>query len=279
MPQTKPAPAPNSSLTLVFKWSQVEPTKAKVERRLAKKVKLAGFRQGKVPLVIAQTYLNPEAVIEATLEKLLPDAFVKQVKALPDMPIAPPEYVVKKAEIGQDWQVEAVYAIHPDVKLGNYQQIARSALKEAKLAYQKLLQEQTKTSQTSEQAPDYLLTAIYRQLVTNIKPLVQELLVRRETQSELNNLFTKLKSLNLSFEDYLKKSQLTMEQLSSEIATQSLGRLQLVFILQAIAKTAQITVTEAELDKQLKEQKTNQSLRSMTREHLLRQKIASHLLG
>lgn len=281
----------NSSLTLTLKWSQVEPVKTKIERRLAKKVKQDGFRQGKVPFTVAKTYLNPQAVIESTLEQLLPDAFIEQVKKMAQPPIVPPEYVVKKAEIGQDWQIEAIYAVRPEVKLGNYQPVVKSALKEAETRYQKELKAQDKVSQQDKKSPakkvtppgspteDYLLSAVYKQLVATIRPAVQELLIQRETQSELENLASKLESVHISFADYLKKSQLTFEQLRTELAAQSLGRLQLIFILQAIAEQAKLSVSDSQLDQELKDQKANPQLRSMAREHLLHQKIASHLLA
>jgi FKBP-type peptidyl-prolyl cis-trans isomerase (trigger factor) len=282
--------APNSNLTLTFKWSEVEPVKHKVAAKLAQKVKIDGFRKGKVPTHIAKAYLKPEAVIESTLEQLLPQAFLDQVKKLDKPPIAPPEYQVKSVADGGDWQVEAIYAIRPEFKLGKYLDLAKKAVKEAELEYKKQLKELEKKNKADKKADpkqpqppaeptrDFLLNAVYRKLVTTIKPKVQELLVKRETQSELQSLDSRLKSLNLKFEDYLKRSNITFDQLSTELAGQSLGRLQLVFIMQDIAKEAKITVSDKEVEKELKGQKPDERMTGMAREHLIRQKIADHLL-
>lgn len=266
----------NHILNLVVRWSEIKPVKAAIESKLAKQIKLDGFRQGKVPADLAKQHLNPNAIIEQVLEKLLPDLFLAAIKKQKEQPITSPEYQVKSAEEGKDWQIEAIYASQPKIDLGNWQKLVKEAAKKAGEEHAKHHHDHDKKDEAHEK--EVVLSGIYQALVTQIKPSIPELLVKRETEYEIQRLADELKQHQMTLQDYLNRSQRKAEDLSQELAAAALGRLQLTFILQTIAGEEKITVSDDEIKKQLKNSNEDRRLIDYMREMLTRQKIADRLL-
>ena len=128
---------------------------------------------------------------------------------------------------------------------------------------------------------------VLRELVVNIRPSIGELLLRRETQAEFEKFKEQLSSYQITVEKYLEQRQITLEELGNELAGTVLNRLQIDFILAAIAKDRQIKVDDQALqaaladikDEKLREQITahEQYLNSFKAQLLRRQTIESLL--
>lgn len=141
---------------------------------------------------------------------------------------------------------------------------------------------------TSHQEENFLLQAIYTQLVMELKPQIPELLVRQQAREELEALVKRLQEIKMTLDDYLKQTKQTFEDLSEQLTARVLGQLQLAFILQTIAKQAKIDVTEAEIDHEidtlpdaqvLVANRANPRMRTYLRDSLLQNKIIDHLLS
>ena len=281
--------APNDKITITIPWSELKGPYDKALADLAKKMKIEGFRQGKVPLNIAEKQISLEKVAETMLQDILPKKYIEALQKAKKQPITAPEYHLISIKKGEDWVLEAHFAEAPSIDLKNYEKYIKAGKQAAKEFIKKHNQQaeqknppkvtktntsdkdqQQKSEQISKLSPDQEQEIYYqhilRELVVNIRPSIAELLSRRETQAEFENFKEQLASYNISVEKYLEQRQIDLEQLGNEIAGTVLNRLQIDFILAAIAKERQLKVDDQALKKALAEIKDDK----------LRDQIANH---
>jgi FKBP-type peptidyl-prolyl cis-trans isomerase (trigger factor) len=299
--------APNTTFTIKLPWKEVDAAYQTILKHQATRVKAPGFRQGKVPTKIAADIIGQNKLIEATLDQLLPAAYSAALKKGDHKPLTNPDIRPTKIELGSDWELEVQIAERPDVKLGAYQDLVKKAKKtgekDVKEAEQKLAEQAKKTAKdpavqsdknaastpmTDEQKKEMVLKQIFKSLITEIKPRIPELLIREETRRELENLVRNLDQLKLTLDEYLQRRQMSFDQLSGEIAATLLGQIQLEFILDQVATTAKITVSDDEVkavanriedEKQRQAQLADERYLSYVKASLQRQKIVDHLLS
>jgi trigger factor len=91
--------------------------------KLAKNIKVPGFRQGKVPVNVAAKNLDPEMLAQQTLEdalsKAVADAYIAEDLQALDRPAVD----IKKFVPGQELEFTAEAEILPKVKLGDYKSL------------------------------------------------------------------------------------------------------------------------------------------------------------
>lgn len=296
-PTTEVSPSPivaNTIITITIPWEKAEPAYKNARVSFAQTVKAPGFRQGKVPADVAEKLMGSEKIIEKALEKILPDIYIEKIKAEKRVPLTHPQLRGVSLEAGKDWVVEAEIAERPVITLGEYQKVAKEAKKHA----EKELAEQEKTPKQDQkeaakplseaQKRDFTLEHVYQDLVSSIKPQIQDLLVRREVEYDLQQLGRQLQSMNFSFQDYLERRKISEEELTQQMALGALGRLQILFTLDEIAKANKITVTEAEIDEYIDKNvdaairtqySKNVEYRQMVNQTLLRKKVSDFLLA
>lgn len=286
--------APNVTIKITLAKAEVAKSYQKQLTKLASQLKMPGFRQGKVPAKVAEEQLGRGHLIEHVLDELLPSAYPKAIADQKKAPITHPEFKIISAEKDQDWVVEAEIAEMPTVTLGKYTQhvkAGKKAAQQAKTDLEKAAKKDKKAESakpmTPEQAKEHELQYIFRELVVQIKPKIPQLLLKHETQHEFQHLADQLKQLNISVDDYLKNSNKTMEQLSQELAVQTLSRLQLDLILGAVARDKKISVTPQDKEKffaQIKDEKQRKTLEKdehylhHLEANLLKQKVVDSLL-
>lgn len=292
--------APNTVLTLTVPWSEVEPVYNQVLKTMAKRVKHSGFRPGKVPAHIAADIIGQAAIKEEVLQKVLPAAYQAAITKENKRPLTYPEIKPVKWELNQDWTVEAQIAERPEVSVKGYEKVAKKAkqtmAKEHVHEHTHGEDGKNPTSAGKEKTAEQLkaeeeehtLQHIFRDLVVEYKPRIPELLVKEEARSELEQLVRSLKQLQMDLDGYLQRRQMTFEQLSNELASQALGRLQLEFILQAIIEQNALKAEEADYDEyfnRIKDEKTreqqrnNPEYKNYVGSLIIRRKVAEHLLG
>lgn len=91
--------------------------------RLAKDMKVAGFRKGKVPVAVAKKNADPqvlqEAILDAAINKAVATTFVDEdIKA-----IERPEVEVVKYVPGENLEIKVEATVLPEVKLGDYKKL------------------------------------------------------------------------------------------------------------------------------------------------------------
>lgn len=290
-----PLIAPNSSIIVTIEAKAAQNAYDKTIASLAKKVKVPGFRQGKVPPKIAQEQLNPEYIIERALQLVLPQAYETAVKASNKKPISHPQFKAVSVDLGKPWEIEAQFAEYPTIEIKDYKKIVKDAKKVAETEWKE--QDKKKTEEkpapndtrTPEQKhKEFVVQHMYSALVGTLKPQIPELLVKQEAQYDVDQLVRQLEMFNMKLEDFLARKQTTFEEFSSEITISALGRLQLMFVLAKIAEEEKLEVTEADIEKAIAEntdseyvqkQKDNPEYRSYLKETISRQKVLDFLMS
>ncbi|PIR59337.1 MAG: hypothetical protein COU69_01080 [Candidatus Pacebacteria bacterium CG10_big_fil_rev_8_21_14_0_10_56_10] len=242
-----PVIADNTAIKLELEWSEVKPVYQAALKQQAQHVKQPGFRQGKVPLSVAEDVIGRPKLIEKTLEQLLPDHYNQAIAASAYRPVTQPEFKPLKLEFGQSWEVEAQFAQAPQVKLDRYQHHVKKGLEAAR---QEITRRQAQPKKQQAQRPvdqpagfdeaQLRLQHVYQALVTALQPAIPQLLLKERTKHELYHLVTSLDNLKISLDDYLARRQQSFEQLSQELAISALGQLQLEAILSAIIEHANL---------------------------------------
>ncbi len=92
-------------------------------RKLAREVKIPGFRPGKAPRQLLEARFGAEAAREQALRDALPEYYVEAVQSNEVDVIAAPEIEIKAGEEAGDVEFEAVVEIRPQVKLLGYDEL------------------------------------------------------------------------------------------------------------------------------------------------------------
>ena len=89
-------------------------------RKLAREVRIPGFRPGKAPRRLLEAHLGTEIAREQALRDAVPDYYVKAVEAEALDTIAPPEFEITGGQEGGDVEFDAVVEVRPQVQIEGY---------------------------------------------------------------------------------------------------------------------------------------------------------------
>lgn len=107
-------------LTIEVPASQVEELLSRTYKRLAKEIRVPGFRPGKAPKAIINQRLGKDYVRSEALKEGLPGLYAEAVSSSEIDVVAPPEIDVKTFEDGTDLTFEAVVETRPAAELKEY---------------------------------------------------------------------------------------------------------------------------------------------------------------
>lgn len=255
--------ADNTTITVTLAWKKVEEAYQKQLAKFAKNLKTDGFRKGKVPLTLAEKMIDQTKLIQATLEEVFPPAYGKAIEEGKYNPLTQPDVQPKSLEKGQDWVVEAQFAQAPQVKVDGYKKIVDAAKKEADKSWKEQEKAKDETNsdakatptkeQSAEAEREHLLHTIFKALVSEFKPAIPELLIRDHTRQELQELEQQLKRVNATIDQFLQQRNQSFTDLTQELAAQTLGKLQLEFILRAIQDDLKVTVSDEQIKEEYKQ--------------------------
>lgn len=110
-------------VTVTLDKEDLKPAREKALEKLAKEVKVEGFRKGKVPVEVAEKFipendLNAEAV-DFAIRSTVVSAFQKENKS----PLVLPSVNVTKYDPGEIVEYTATADIIPEIKLGDYKKL------------------------------------------------------------------------------------------------------------------------------------------------------------
>lgn len=287
--------APDTMLDLVIPWETVKPVYEKMSRSTAKRVKIDGFRKGKVPANLAKQVISHEQIVELTVEKVVPEAYVALLTKEKKRPLGNPEFHPELTEIGHDWKLHVHIAEKPEIKLGDWKKTAKTASENYAKEKQRIEKEEAKkpkeTKTETKADPDKdrsdQLGMIYSALVTSVRPAIPELLVKQEATNQLRQLGEQLERFNLTFETFLQQRNMTQDQLTNQVAAEALSRLQLAFIIDAIVVEQKLQPTENDIEKELSDKTTeiqdyyskNTDAHAALENRLAQQKVETLLLS
>jgi trigger factor len=93
-------------------------------RRLAKNVKLPGFRAGKVPRKVFEQTYGSQSIASEALEDVVPEVYARAVREHELLPVDRPKMELLPAEEGKPSRLKATVDVRPAIELGEYKGIA-----------------------------------------------------------------------------------------------------------------------------------------------------------
>lgn len=114
-----------TEIKLVIKASTEELQKAKniAVKHMASHVKVAGFREGKVPLALAEKQLDQNLLQSEVIEETINKLYASAIKQEELRPISQPQIAIKKFVPFTDLEFEAVVPTIGKIKLADYTKI------------------------------------------------------------------------------------------------------------------------------------------------------------
>lgn len=113
-------------ITFTIGQDKIKPALDKAFNKIKKDVSAPGFRKGHMPRAIFNQRFGEEALYEDALNIILPEAYEAAVAELGLDVVAQPKIDVKSMDKGQDWEILAEVVTKPEVKLGDYKNLAVS---------------------------------------------------------------------------------------------------------------------------------------------------------
>lgn len=110
-------------LTITLGKEELDAAQQVALSKLAKNIKVPGFRKGKVPANVAAKHVDPEALAQQTLEDALSKAVAEAYIGEKLQALDRPSVEVKKFVPGQELEFTAETEILPKVTLGDYKKL------------------------------------------------------------------------------------------------------------------------------------------------------------
>lgn len=110
-------------LTIALDETELADGEAVALHKLAKEVKVPGFRKGKVPANVAKKHVDPQRLAQETLENAISKAVAEAFTSEDIRALERPEVEVTKFVPGQEAEFTAEADVIPPVKLGDYKKL------------------------------------------------------------------------------------------------------------------------------------------------------------
>ncbi len=110
-------------LTITLDVAELEAAEQVALKRLARDIKVAGFRKGRVPIAVAQKHIDSNVLQEETLNNALSKAVAESFLGEKLQALERPAVEVKKFVPSQTLEFTAEAEVIPPVKLGDYQKL------------------------------------------------------------------------------------------------------------------------------------------------------------
>jgi trigger factor len=105
---------------------ELEAAEERAFRRLARNVRLPGFRKGKVPRKIFDQTYGPAAVTTEAVEEVVPQAYAKAIREHDLQPVDRPKFEVVEENDGRPIRMKAIVEVRPAIELHRYKGLAVS---------------------------------------------------------------------------------------------------------------------------------------------------------
>ena len=106
-------------LTVAFDVDEWKKNKKKALNKLAKKVKIDGFRPGKAPVAMVKARVSKGSILEEATDMILQANFVKILNDAKVEPLAQPALNINKVS-EEELEVRILVPVKPEVELGEY---------------------------------------------------------------------------------------------------------------------------------------------------------------
>ncbi|MCK1169838.1 trigger factor [Streptococcus uberis] len=111
-------------ITFTIGQDKIKPALDQAFNKIKKDLNVPGFRKGHLPRPIFNQKFGEEVLYEDALNIVLPAAYEAAVAELDLAVVAQPKIDVVSMEKGKDWEISAEVVTKPEVKLGEYKDLA-----------------------------------------------------------------------------------------------------------------------------------------------------------
>jgi len=112
-----------ANLEIEIDKSEVNNRLEKIYNDLSYKVKIPGFRQGKIPKNILNLHLGKEYFYQKLAEEIIPDSYREAIKEVNLEPITQPKINITQIVEDKPLIYEAKIQLKPEVKIGNLEEL------------------------------------------------------------------------------------------------------------------------------------------------------------
>jgi len=110
-------------LTIALGKKELDVAEQVALTKLAREMKVAGFRKGKVPVNVAAKHVDPNILAQQTADDALSKAVAEAFTSESIQALEQPQVELKKFVPGQEMEFTAEAEVLPKVKLGNYKKL------------------------------------------------------------------------------------------------------------------------------------------------------------
>lgn len=248
------APKSEVILTVTISTEEVKKAYHKALEKIAENIEIKGFRKGKAPVSLVEKEVDKKLIYEEVLKDLISDSYKKAVDQEQIRPIIPPKAEMVYPELsrgvateeGKDWIIKFTACLKPPVKLKAY----KKAIQNLKVSKKPKLFVPGKP-EPDEKDTKPTLDEILTTLLTESEVEISDLLASEEANRQLSKLVDQLQKLGLTVDQYIASKNTTVENLRAGYLNQAKDTLKLEFILDEIANSENITVTDDDIKKAL----------------------------
>ncbi|MDO4730473.1 MAG: trigger factor family protein, partial [Candidatus Saccharibacteria bacterium] len=113
----------SAKFSIEFDAKDFEPARIKALNRLARNIKVAGFREGKAPANIVEQHVDPNKLATETLDVLVRTTIPKVFNEEGLLPISTPHVDVIKFIPGESAEITITADIMPEVEFCDYESL------------------------------------------------------------------------------------------------------------------------------------------------------------
>lgn len=265
----------NIQITFTIPFSFVTEAQAEVVEEYSKEAEIPGFRKGKAPIEKVKEKIPTNTLVEKALAKILPEALSQAISQNNLKPAVYPKFELVKAKDNEPWEVRAVTCELPKIDLGDYQKIAKEAIKISSIWTPEKGKPEEKPKEPSKEEKE---EKVIKALLDNIKVDVPKLLISEEVDARLSSLLQRIERLGLQLEGYLSSVGKTPEKLREEYEVQAKNTIAIELILNEIIKDRKIEIKESQVDEAIKaasaDPKLAESLKSEEQKRFIKSVLA-----
>ena len=242
-------PKKTVEIELSVPYSTIEEEYEKVFEEIRKKLKVEGFRKGKVPKEIAKKYIKETAVFEEVIKNILPKFYEEILKKESLRPIIQPKVEVVSSEKNKTWKFKITLALMPKINLEGYKTLVKKIKKEMNAP--KIWtpdSSQNKEDKNAQQKQNEVLNKILDALLKELKFEISDLVIEEEVNKRLAQLVDDVKRAGLTMEAYLRAKNLTIDKIKESYKKEIEAMYKMEYILLEIANKENISVEQKELD-------------------------------
>src|SRR5438270_368395 len=228
-------------------------------RKIAREMRIPGFRPGKAPRRILEARLGPDVAREEAIRDALPDYYIKALEQQDVDAIAAPEIEITSGQDSGPIQFEAVVEVRPEVSVAGYQGL-RVTVPSPDVTDEEVdgqldaLRDDIRTrlgAVKKMQAQMSVRNEVVDALVELVAEEIPEPLINEEMQRRLHELSHRLAAQGADLAQYLQATGRSAEEFQSDLHEAATSAVKADLALRSVADAEGLEATDEELDAEI----------------------------